>query len=200
MIMPNNLALMLQEDSVTQIEEIVRRIVREELDSTRIEASEGHRLAVPLPEAGEVCGYSDDSIRAAIRRGDLVPSYANKAVLMLEELDAGSEPCPPGALTGEETLRMTGYKTKAQALRELGQVVAAEVAIIRTLTVREAAERIYYPGGPSMEECIRRVEGTGLCKPDPVDTDQTMTTVRSESAELPIQPAISHPHPSPESA
>lgn len=86
--MPHSLAPMLQEDSVAQIEEIVRRVVREELDSTRIKVSEGHRLAVPLPEAGEVCGYSDDSIRAAIRRGDLVPSYANsKPVLMLEELE-----------------------------------------------------------------------------------------------------------------
>ena len=61
------------------------------------------------------------------------------------------------------------YKTKAQALRELGQVVAAEVAIIRTLTVREAAERIWYPGGPSMEECMRRCASTGLCKPDPIE-------------------------------
>jgi predicted DNA-binding transcriptional regulator AlpA len=64
---------------------------------------------------------------------------------------------------------MSTHKTKEQALRDLGEIVAAEVAIIRTLTVHEAAERIWYPGGPSMEECIRRAEASGLCKPDPVD-------------------------------
>ncbi|WP_424937555.1 MULTISPECIES: hypothetical protein [Bacteria] len=63
---------------------------------------------------------------------------------------------------------MSGYKSKEQALRDLGRVVAEEAAIVRTLTVREAAERIWYPGGPSMEECIRRAEASGLCKADPV--------------------------------
>lgn len=52
---------------------------------------------------------------------------------------------------------------------DFGRVVGEAAAIIRTLTVREAAERIWYPGGPSMEECIRRAEASGLCKPDPVD-------------------------------
>ncbi|OZB81474.1 helix-turn-helix domain-containing protein [Microbacterium sp. 13-71-7] len=61
---------------------------------------------------------------------------------------------------------MSTHKTKEQALRDLGEVVAEEVAIIRTLTVREAAERIWYPGGPSMEQLIERCAGTGLCKPD----------------------------------
>ncbi|MDR6867643.1 hypothetical protein J2Y69_002247 [Microbacterium resistens] len=57
-------------------------------------------------------------------------------------------------------------KTEAQALRELGQVVAEAAATIRKLTVREAAERIWHPGGPSMDECLARCASTGLCRPD----------------------------------
>lgn len=64
---------------------------------------------------------------------------------------------------------MSGFKSKEQALRDLGRVVAEEAAIVRTLTVREAAERIWYPGGPSMEECIARAEASGLCRPDAVE-------------------------------
>lgn len=46
------------------------------------------RLALTLPEAAEAVGYSLESVRAAIRRGDLVPSYANsKPVVMVEELE-----------------------------------------------------------------------------------------------------------------
>lgn len=63
---------------------------------------------------------------------------------------------------------MGAYKSKEQALRDFGAVVGEAVAIIRTLTVREAAERIWYPGGPSMEECIARAEASGLCKPEPI--------------------------------
>lgn len=57
-------------------------------------------------------------------------------------------------------------KTKEEALRDLMQVVAEEVAIIRQLTVREAAERIWVPGGPSVEELMVRTAATGLCKDD----------------------------------
>lgn len=64
---------------------------------------------------------------------------------------------------------MGAYKSKEQALREVAEIVAEEAAIIRTLTVREAAERIWYAGGPSMEECMARCASTGLCKPDPVE-------------------------------
>lgn len=63
---------------------------------------------------------------------------------------------------------MSALKTKEQALRDLGHVVGEAVAIVRTLTVQEAAERIWYPGGPSIEECIARAEASGLCLPDPI--------------------------------
>ncbi|MGN7861490.1 hypothetical protein ACTJI8_12995 [Microbacterium sp. 22303] len=63
---------------------------------------------------------------------------------------------------------MGAYKSKEQALREVAEIVAEEAAIIRTLTVRQAAERIWYPGGPSMEELIARAEASGLCKPEPI--------------------------------
>lgn len=59
-------------------------------------------------------------------------------------------------------------KTKEQALRDLGRVVAEEVEIISKLTVREAAERIWYPGGPSMDELMDRCAASGLCKPEAV--------------------------------
>lgn len=58
-------------------------------------------------------------------------------------------------------------KTKAQALRDLGRVVGDAVAIVRTLTVREAAERIWRPYGPSIEELMVQVEATGLCRKEP---------------------------------
>ena len=41
--------------------------------------------------------------------------------------------------------------TREQALRELGQVVAASYAITSKLTPLEAAERAWHPGGPSVE-------------------------------------------------
>ena len=47
---------------------------------------------------------------------------------------------------------MPPTKPREQALRDLAGVVAEEIAIIRTLTPREAAERAWHPGGPSVDE------------------------------------------------
>lgn len=55
-------------------------------------------------------------------------------------------------------------KTREQAMRDLGRVVAESVAIASQLTVREAAERVWYPGGPSLEERIERIAATGICR------------------------------------
>jgi len=55
-------------------------------------------------------------------------------------------------------------KTKEQALRDLGRVVAEEAAIVSKLTVREAAERVYQPGGLSMDELMSRIADAGICR------------------------------------
>lgn len=59
-------------------------------------------------------------------------------------------------------------KTKDQALRDLGRVVADAAAIVTQLTVRQAAERVWHPGGPSMEELMQRIAATGLCRSEAV--------------------------------
>lgn len=51
-------------------------------------------------------------------------------------------------------------------MRDLGRVVAESVAIASRLTVREAAERISYPGGPSLDERMERIAATGICRTD----------------------------------
>lgn len=43
-------------------------------------------------------------------------------------------------------------KTKEQALADLGRVIADEMAIVATLTPRQAAERAWHPGGPSVDD------------------------------------------------
>lgn len=43
-------------------------------------------------------------------------------------------------------------KTREQALRDLGRVIAESAAITSKLTPREAAERAWHPGGPSVDE------------------------------------------------
>lgn len=49
-------------------------------------------------------------------------------------------------------------KTQAQALQELADVVAEEMAIVSKLTAREAAERAWHPGGPHVEDLTRQIE------------------------------------------
>ncbi len=70
-------------------------------------------------------------------------------------------------------------KTKAQALRDLGRVVAEVREIVSTLTVREAVERVWYPGpgfptigtgpnqDPSLSRCDQTSSGTGGASPAP---------------------------------
>ncbi|WP_417556112.1 hypothetical protein [Microbacterium sp.] len=55
-------------------------------------------------------------------------------------------------------------KTKAQALRDAGAVIAEAVAVIATLTPRQAAERAWVAGGPSLDVLIAHAEASGLCK------------------------------------
>lgn len=49
-------------------------------------------------------------------------------------------------------------KTRAQAIRDLGAVVAEEIAVIETLTPLEAARRAFHPGGPSIDELTAYAE------------------------------------------
>lgn len=49
-------------------------------------------------------------------------------------------------------------KTRAQALQDLADVVAEEIAIASKLTPREAAERAWHPGGPSVDDLARQIE------------------------------------------
>lgn len=55
-------------------------------------------------------------------------------------------------------------KTKEQALRDAGRVLADSFAIIATLTPREAAERAWVAGGPSADELTAKAAASGLCK------------------------------------
>jgi hypothetical protein len=48
-------------------------------------------------------------------------------------------------------------KTREQALRDLGRVVAASHAITSKLTPLEAAQRAWHPGGPRIEELAQRI-------------------------------------------
>lgn len=79
---------MWEPDTIRQLEDTVRRIVREEVESAANKIRGNRRLALTLPEAAEAVGYSLESVRAAIRRGELAPAYANsKPVVMVEELE-----------------------------------------------------------------------------------------------------------------
>lgn len=49
-------------------------------------------------------------------------------------------------------------KTEQQALQDFADVVAEEMAIVSKLTPREAAERAWHRGGPSVEELTRQIE------------------------------------------
>ncbi|MGW9345842.1 hypothetical protein ACWGR3_30300 [Streptomyces albidoflavus] len=53
-------------------------------------------------------------------------------------------------------------KTREQALEDLGRVVGDELAIVATLTPREAAERAWHPGGPSVDELTRTIAASRL--------------------------------------
>lgn len=55
-------------------------------------------------------------------------------------------------------------KTREQALRDLGRVVAEELAIIARLTPREAGERAWHPGGPSVDVLTEQIEAAGICR------------------------------------
>ena len=78
---------MLLPDSAEQIENIVRRVVREELDAQGIDGTHPLRVALTLRDAAAATGYSLEVIRQQIRKSYLVPSYANsKPVVMVEEL------------------------------------------------------------------------------------------------------------------
>ncbi len=61
---------------------------------------------------------------------------------------------PNEPLTPAQRLR------RAQALDEAGRIIAAEVAIFSKLTPRESAERIWTPGGPSVDELTVRIEAS----------------------------------------
>lgn len=77
---------MLLPDSIQQIEDIVRRVVRAELHVTPLETPPP-RVSLTLRDAARASGYSLEVIRQAIRLNYLVPSYANsKPVIMVEEL------------------------------------------------------------------------------------------------------------------
>ena len=57
-------------------------------------------------------------------------------------------------------------KTKAQALREVGLIVAEVAALVRTLTPEQAAERAWRPDGLPLDELTEQIRATGLCCED----------------------------------
>lgn len=85
--MPPSVLNMLLPESAEQIENIVRRVVREELDAQGVTGTQPLRLSLTLADAAAATGYSLDVIRQQIRNSYLVPSYANsKPVILVEEL------------------------------------------------------------------------------------------------------------------
>lgn len=57
-------------------------------------------------------------------------------------------------------------KTKAQALRDAGRVIAGAMAELASMTPREAAERVWQAGGPSVDELAARAAAYGICRAD----------------------------------
>ena len=55
-------------------------------------------------------------------------------------------------------------KTREQALREAGEVFADVLAIVSKLTPRQAAERAWHPGGPSIDVLTEQIAAAGICK------------------------------------
>jgi hypothetical protein len=47
--------------------------------------------------------------------------------------------------------------TRAQALDEAGQVISKAIAAFSKLTPRQSAERVWTPGGPSVDELTARI-------------------------------------------
>lgn len=56
-------------------------------------------------------------------------------------------------------------KTKAQALDDASDVLAGVLAIVSKLTPRQAAERAWHPGGPSVEALTEQIAAAGICLP-----------------------------------
>lgn len=54
-------------------------------------------------------------------------------------------------------------KTKEQAFQDAADVLAEVVAIVSKLTPRQAAERAWHPGGPSVEVLTEQIAAAGIC-------------------------------------
>lgn len=50
--------------------------------------------------------------------------------------------------------------TRAQALYEAGRVISEAIAIFASLTPRQSAERVWAPGGPTVDELTARIEAS----------------------------------------
>ncbi|MFF7684134.1 hypothetical protein ACFZA2_15405 [Microbacterium sp. NPDC007973] len=58
----------------------------------------------------------------------------------------------------DESLTPEQQRQRAQALDEAGQVISEAIAIFAPLTPRQSAERVWAPGGPSVDELTSRIE------------------------------------------
>jgi hypothetical protein len=56
--------------------------------------------------------------------------------------------------------------TKELALAQVAEIVAEQGAILDTLTPEQAAERAWYPGGPSRTEIAARFAAEYCCRTD----------------------------------
>lgn len=65
-----------------------------------------------------------------------------------------------GSLVQVSPGSVTWMKTQAQAMQDLADVVAEEMAIVSKLTPRQAAERAWDRGGPSVEELTAQIEAS----------------------------------------
>lgn len=70
-----------------------------------------------------------------------------------------------------ESLTPAQQRRRAQALDEAGQVISEAIAIFAPLTPRQSAERVWAPGGPSVDELTARIEESraGLPHIDVID-------------------------------
>ncbi len=63
-------------------------------------------------------------------------------------------------IPSEEPLTPAQQIRRAQALEEAGRIISEQVAIFSKLTPRQSAERIWAPGGPSVDELTARIEAS----------------------------------------
>lgn len=62
--------------------------------------------------------------------------------------------------SADDSLTPVQQRRRAEALEEVGRIISEQVAVFSKLTPRESAERVWAPGGPSIDELTARIEAS----------------------------------------